>query len=102
MEALLVGKEADHRREVLAVSKVDLVAKDGHKAVDSKADLAGRGVRKEADNRADLAGRGVRKEADNRVDLAERAARKAVAFRVVLLPLAFQVKASHNPDKDST
>jgi len=31
-----------------------------------------------------------------------KAARKAVAFRVVLLPLAFQVKASHNPDKDST
>ena len=31
-----------------------------------------------------------------------KAAHKAVAVRVVLLPLAFQVKASHNPDKDST
>ena len=61
-----------------SVAWVVLVAKDGHKAVDSKADLAGRGVPKEADNRADLA---------------ERAARKEVAF---------QVEASHNPDKDST
>ena len=60
------------------VAWVVLVAKGGHKAVDSKADLAGRGVPKEADNRADLA---------------ERAARKEVAF---------QVEASHNPDKDST
>ena len=76
-----------------SVAWVVLVAKDGHKAVDSKADLAERGVPKEADNRADLAGRGVRKEADNRADLAERAARKEVAF---------QVEASHNPDKDST
>ena len=80
-----------------SVAWVVLVAKDGHKAVDSKADLAGRGVPKGrpqgADNRADLAGRGVRKEADNRADLAERAARKEVAF---------QVEASHNPDKDST
>ena len=40
-----------------------------------------------------MAERGVRKEADNRADLAERAARKEVAF---------QVEASHNPDKDST
>ena len=71
-----------------SVAWVVLVAKDGHKA-----DLAERGVPKEADNRADLAGRGVRKEADNRADLAERAARKEVAF---------QVEASHNPDKDST
>ena len=39
-----------------------------------------------------------------------KAARKAVAFLVflpvvfqgVFLPVAFQVKASHNPDRDST
>ena len=31
-----------------------------------------------------------------------KAARKAVPFRVVFLPLAFQVKARHNLDKAST
>ena len=31
-----------------------------------------------------------------------KAGRKGGAFRVVFLPVAFQVKASHNPDKDST
>ena len=31
-----------------------------------------------------------------------KAGRKAVAFRGGFLPVAFQVKASHNPDKDST
>ena len=40
-----------------------------------------------------------RKAAGRRV---AKAGRKAGAFRVVFLPVAFQVKASHNPDKDST
>ena len=40
-----------------------------------------------------------RKAADRRV---AKAGRKGGAFRVVFLPVAFQVKASHNPDKDST
>ena len=40
-----------------------------------------------------------RKAQDRRV---AKAGRKAVAFRVGFLPVAFQVKASHNPDKDST
>ena len=40
-----------------------------------------------------------RKAQDRRV---AKAGLKAVAFRVGFLPVAFQVKASHNPDKDST
>ena len=66
--------------------------------------VAGRGRRvAKADRKVAGRGRRVakadRKAADRRV---AKAGRKAVAFRVGFLPVAFQVKASHNPDKDST
>ena len=69
----LVGKVADQKEEALVV--------------------------KVADRRKVLGAKVGRKAAGRRV---AKAARKEVAFQVVLLPLAFQVKASHNPDKDST
>ncbi len=99
------------------VAWVVLVAKGGHKAVDSRvASAGGKDVRKAVGSRAALAEKGGHREVltqvpASRLEVAGRkvagrrvakAAHKAVAFRVVLLPLAFQVKASHNPDKDST
>ena len=80
--------EKDGHREALTqlpASRLVVEALEG-KVADRKA--AGRRVAK-----AD------RKAADRRV---AKAGRKAGAFRVVFLPVAFQVKASHNPDKDST
>jgi hypothetical protein len=83
----LVGKVADHKEA--------LVGKGGLKTAGKREAL----VVKVADRRKVLGAKVGRKAAGRRV---AKAARKAVAFRVVLLPLAFQVKASHNPDKDST
>ena len=112
------------------VAWVVLVAKGGHKGADNRAASAGKDVRKVADSRAASAEKDghrevltqlpasrlvvealVGKVADQKEEAlvvkaagrrVAKAARKAVAVRVVLLPLAFQVKASHNPDKDST
>lgn len=79
-----------------------MVEKDGHREVLTQlpasrlvvealgGKVAGRGRR---------VAKADRKAADRRV---AKAGRKAVAFRVGFLPVAFQVKASHNPDKDST
>ena len=83
-----------------------MVEKDGHREALTQLPASPRLVvealeGKVADRKA--AGRRVakadRKAADRRV---AKAGRKAGAFRVVFLPVASQVKASHNPDKDST
>ena len=95
-----------------------MVEKDGHREALTQLPASPRLVvealegkvagRKAADRRVAKAGRKAagrrvakadRKAADRRV---AKAGRKAGAFRVVFLPVAFQVKASHNPDKDST
>ena len=97
------------------VTWVVLAGKGGRKVADSRAASAEKDGHREALTQlpasrlvvealeGKAAGRRVakadRKAADRRV---AKAARKAVAFRVVFLPVAFQVKASHNPDKDST
>ena len=83
----LVGKVADHKEA--------LAGKGGLKAAGKREAL----VVKVADRRKVLGAKVGRKAAGRRV---AKAARKEVAFQVVLLPLAFQVEASHNPDKDST
>ena len=83
----MVGKVADHKEA--------LAGKGGLKAAGKREAL----VVKVADRRKVLGAKVGRKAAGRRV---AKAARKAVAFRVVFLPVAFQAKASHNPDKDST
>ena len=96
-----------------SVAWVVLVAKDGHKAVDSRvASAGGKDVRKAVGSRAALAEKGGHREVltqvpASRLEVAAlvvkvagrkaagrrvaKAARKAVAFRVVFLPGAFQV-----------
>ena len=100
------------------VTWVVLAGKGGRKVADSRAASAEKDDHREvltqvpasrlvvealvvkvADRKEVLGAKGGLKAAGRRV---AKAARKAVAFRVVFHPVAFQVKASHNPDKDST
>ena len=100
------------------VTWVVLTGKGGRKVADSRAASAEKDDHREvltqvpasrlvvealagkvADLKEVLGAKVGRKAAGRRV---AKAARKEVAFRVELLPLAFLVKASHNPDKDST